>query len=135
GLVPARPGAGGLAVARAVRVARAGVEPEPGDHRVGVAAVGVDRDPLALALPTPAHEAAGVERALQQVAADQGVRDAAGAVVAAVLDRGMPAAVPVRLLDDVVGRLDRALDAARGVPRRDRETVHDLRLLGRLVLG
>src|SRR4051812_11639109 len=77
-------GAGGI---------RAGVQPEPRDHREGMAGVGEDRDPLAAATLAEAEERARVERALEQSGVDQRVRDGAGAVVGGVLDLGVPAAV------------------------------------------
>src|SRR6185503_5122103 len=67
---PARAGAG-AAPAGAVAIASARVEAEPGDDHVGVAGVGVDGDPATLAPLAPAHEAAGVERRIEQAAAVQ----------------------------------------------------------------
>ena len=45
--------------------APAGVEAQAGDDHEGVAALRVDRDPLALAGLAPAHEAGGVERLVE----------------------------------------------------------------------
>ena len=62
----------------------AGVEAQPGDDHVGVAALGVDRHPLALAGLAPAHEAGGVERLVEQAGAVEGVGQRARAVIARV---------------------------------------------------
>src|SRR3954453_11308634 len=111
-------GAGGI---------RAGVQPEPRDHREGMAGVGEDRDPLAVTALAEAEERARVERALEQSAVDQRVRDGAGAVVAVVLDLGVPAAVLVRHVLDLVGGPDRLLDLDRRVSGRGRGAVgHEL---------
>src|SRR5215213_7901557 len=77
---PARPGAGTGRIA----VAHRGVEAQSGDDHVGVAAVRVDRDPLARTLPAPAHHRAGRERRAQEATAEERVRDGPRAVVAAV---------------------------------------------------
>src|SRR5262249_38928486 len=58
-----------LALGRLRHGGGARVQAQAGDHRVGVAGVRVDRDPLALALLAPAHEARGVQRGLEQRAA------------------------------------------------------------------
>src|SRR5581483_7823045 len=76
-VAPARPAA-------AAGARRGGVEAEPGDDHVGVAAVRVDRDPAAAAGAAPAHERGGVERLPEQAAAVERVADGAGAVVARV---------------------------------------------------
>ena len=64
------------APARAARAAHRGVEAAAVDRHERVAAVGVDRDPAALARAAVGHERAGVERAVQHAAAVQDVRDA-----------------------------------------------------------
>jgi hypothetical protein len=93
------------------------VQAQPRDHRVGVAGVRVDRDPLPRTPMAPRHEARGVERALEQAAAVEGIGDGAGAVVAAALEAGVAAAVDVRLVLQLVGGEDRVLDLDRGAGR------------------
>src|SRR5690606_27298461 len=95
------------------------VEAQAGDHREGVAAVGVDRDPLALALLAPVAEAPGGHRALEQLRPRLAERVAhgAGAVVAVVFPAGVTASPLVGLADDLVGRADRSLDPRRRVRR------------------
>src|ERR1700759_1457328 len=63
---------------------RARGAPQAGDDREGVTRVRVDRDPRAGAGLAPLHEAARVQRAVEQRAAVEHVGDAAGAVVAVV---------------------------------------------------
>src|ERR687894_533065 len=99
----ARRGARTRLPARAALVAPGRVEAAPVDDHVDVAGVGVDRHPAALARLAPAHEAAARERAVEQAGAVQRVGDGAGAVVAAVVPRTVPAAVLVRLAGDQVG--------------------------------
>src|SRR6476646_1324332 len=53
------------------------VEAQPGDLDEGVAGVGVDGDPLARAGGSPAHQGAGVQRARDQAAAEEGEADRA----------------------------------------------------------
>src|SRR5215217_7401848 len=98
--------------ARAAHARDARVEPQAGDHGVGVARVREDRDPGALPLAAPAHERAGVERRLQQPGAVEGERDGAGAVGALgdVELQVVAAAVAVRQLLERVGGPDRLLD-------------------------
>src|SRR5438067_10706486 len=62
--------------ARAARVARR-VEPKARDDRVGVAAVRIDRDPLARAARAPALEVAGRHRRVQEPCAVERVGDGA----------------------------------------------------------
>src|SRR6185436_17859482 len=91
GRAPARAALGRLLELALVRPGDRGharVQAQAGDHGIGVAGVGVDRDPLALAALAPAHEAAGVQRRLEQARVMQRVGDGAGAVVAVVLDLG-----------------------------------------------
>src|SRR4051794_36917519 len=75
----------------------AGVEAQAGDHHPGVAAVGVDGHPLAVALLTPRLEACRVQLGVEQPGAVERVGDRTGAVVAAVLPLAVTAAVDVRL--------------------------------------
>src|SRR3954454_15160509 len=82
--------------ARAGLLLAARVEAQPGDHHVGVAAVGVDGHPLARAGGAPGLEAGAVEGLLEQVRAVQRERDRPRAVIARVLPLAVPAAVPVR---------------------------------------
>src|SRR3954469_7751446 len=84
-----------------------------------MAAVGVDRDPGALAGTAPALEAARVERLLEEPAAGQRVADRAGGVVAQGLPPAAAAAVAVRLGGDPVRRGDHVLDLLRSVVRGD----------------
>src|SRR3954454_22981669 len=68
GGTPARAALERLLVLRGVGARDAGgarVQPQPGDHGVRVTRVRVHRDPLARALPAPAHEAAGVQRRIE----------------------------------------------------------------------
>ena len=99
--------------ARALVGAPAGVEAQAGDDHEGVAGVGVDRDPLALAGLAPAHEAGRVERLVEHPGAVEGVGHRARAVVARVLPRAVPAAVLVRLGGDPVAGGDDRLDQRR----------------------
>src|SRR5689334_20189282 len=82
---------GELAVRAARRGADARVQPQARDDRVGVAAVRVHGDPLALAGLAPLHEAAGGHRGVQAEVgvAEQRVGHGARAVVALVLDLGV----------------------------------------------
>src|SRR6478736_2031771 len=82
-LAPARSVAGARLVERGATAGR-GVEAQTGDHDVGVAGVRVDGDPVAGARLAPRHEAARVERALEEPTAVERVADGAGAVVAAI---------------------------------------------------
>ena len=108
---------------RAARVAGGGgVETQARDHGERVAGVRVDGDPLARAGLAPAHEAAGVERGLEELRADERERDGAGAVVAGVEDLGVAAAVLVRLADDAVGGVDGCVDLRRGLGRSGGES-------------
>src|SRR3954452_10752255 len=84
-----RPAGGAPARAPAAAGAgRAGVEPEPGDHDVGVTGVRVDREPPARPALAPAHEAPRVERALEQPGRVERERDGARAVITATRDKG-----------------------------------------------
>ena len=121
-------------------VATARVEAQPGDHHVGVAGVGVDGDPAALAAIAPAHEAAGVERALEEPPAAERVAHGAGAVVAAVEGRsrgrcrGRACARRRRRRAWSMIRLAAAIaffTRAGASGGRNRDAVHDLRALGR----
>ena len=103
--------------------AAAGVEAQAGDDHERVAALGVDRDPRALAGLAPALEAGGVERLVEHPGAVEGVGHRARAVVAGVLPPAVPAAVLVRLLGDAVAGLDDRLDERRRVGGGDREAV------------
>src|SRR3954447_18317377 len=113
------PGRAPARAAAVVRAARRGVEAQARDHRVGVAAVRVHRDPRALAGAAPALEARRVERLLEEAAAVARIPHRAGAVVARVLPLAVAAAVAVRLGGDAVRRGDHALDLLRGVVRGD----------------
>ncbi|CAA9505281.1 MAG: hypothetical protein AVDCRST_MAG30-2163 [uncultured Solirubrobacteraceae bacterium] len=75
----------------------------------------VDRDVAARAGRAPRHEPARVQRPREQPAAVQGEGHRARAVVARVAERGVPAAVAVRLVGDPVGRGDHP---AHGVGQR-----------------
>src|SRR4051794_33485326 len=101
-----------LAPARAVASHHRGIEPQAGHDHEGVARVREYRDPVALPVLLPMHEAARVKRMAQQPAAMERVAHRAGAVVATVLERTVPAAVDVRLFPDVVRGRDDLLDAA-----------------------
>ena len=92
------PTSGARLPARAALGAAGRVEPPAVDHHVGVAGVCVDRDVPAPARLAVAHEAAGVERRVEQAAAVQRVGDRARAVVARVVPLAVPAAVLVRLV-------------------------------------
>src|SRR5829696_2908941 len=116
---PARPGlerlGGGPRLGRARHAGNARVEPEAGDHGVGVAGVGEDRDPRALAPLAPLHERARVERAVEQVAAVEGERDGRRAVDAGgdVELEVVPAAVEVGQVLQRVRGPDGLLDLVR----------------------
>src|SRR3954452_6004716 len=71
-----------------------GVEAQAGDHHVGVAAVGVDRDPGATPALAPALHVAGGQGGLEDVGAlaAEDVADGARAVVTARVDPGVPSA-------------------------------------------
>ena len=92
-----------------------GVEAQPGDRHVGVAGVGVDRDPLARAGLAVALQRAGDQRGAEQAAAVEGEADGAGAVVAVGVPGAVAAAPDVGGGGDRVGRGDRRLDRGRGV--------------------
>src|SRR5918992_398560 len=86
------------------------VEAQAPDHHVRVAAVGVDAHPLAAPALAPAHEAAGVERRVEQPGPVEGVGDRPRAVVARVPPFPVPAAVLVGLGRDLVPGRDDRLD-------------------------
>ena len=115
--------AGALVAARVA--ACGGVEPEAGDDHERVTGVRVDGDPLTFAGLFPLHEAGGVERGAEQLAAAERVGDGAGAVVAGVAEAGVadmyasawygivaPAGTP----PDVVARLNREINAVAADP-------------------
>src|SRR3954454_1016087 len=93
--------AGRLAPPRTALAGPGRVEPQAGDHEVGVAGVRVNRDPDSTARKSPPHERARMERARDQAAAVERVADRPGAVVSAVLPRAVPAAVAVGLPRDL----------------------------------
>src|SRR5690349_3826462 len=128
--VAASPGTLGLVPARPVGVETTGVEPQAGDRHVDVAAMGVDRDPPALAATSPAGVLAGSHRSTDEAGALQREGDGTRAVVAGVLPLGMAAAVPVRVLGDLIAGCDHALDGARRVGRGNSQA-----LLGDAGLG
>src|SRR4051812_22538011 len=107
-----------LAGVRAPHRGGAGVKTQTSDHREGVPRIGVDRDPFARALLAPLQEAAGVQRLIEQAAAVERVGDAAGAVVAVVLELTVAAAIDVWLVLDQVRGPDRLLHLRRRVGRR-----------------
>src|SRR5207302_9980514 len=134
-LAPAGAAAGRVSVARAPGVPPAGVESQAGDDEEGVAAVRVDRHPPPGAALPVAHQLRRVLGARDQVRAVKGERDGAGAVVAAVVPASVPAAVDVRLGDDLVGGGDDLLDLVGRAARSDRLPVAHGRLLRRPHVG
>src|SRR3954447_23997499 len=106
-----------------------GVEAQAGDGHEGVAAVRVDRDPAALAPVSPAVEATGRLRVVQEPGAVERVADRTGAVVATGLEARVAATEAVGVaLGNAVRRIDGVDDLLRRSLRRDREAVDDLRL-------
>ena len=97
-----------------------GIEAQTRHHDVGMATVGIDRDPAALAALAVTHEARRVARAVRAVLRRAGLRDGSGAVVPRGLEAPVTAAVAVRLAGDPVGRGDRAHHRGRRARRRDR---------------
>src|SRR3954471_7957326 len=91
-----------LAPAGAVARRHGGIPAQAGDHRVGVSAVGVDRDPAAMMRLLPAHEAGRIERTRKEVASMEGVADRARAVVAVVLPAAVAATVDIGLVANPV---------------------------------
>ena len=93
------------------------IEPHPGDHRVGMAAVGVDGDPAAFASQAPPLHRARRQRALEEFAAVEREADRSGAVIASVQPTTVAAALDVGLGADLVGGFDHGHDLRRGALR------------------
>ena len=109
--------------ARAVLAAARRVEAQPGDRHVGVAAVGVDGDPLARAAPRRSDMKPGrvARGASSSPACVEHVGDGARAVVARCPRQRAVAAAPlVGLARDAVGGGDRAWTTWRRRARRAR---------------
>src|SRR5439155_21528323 len=78
--------------------------------------------PLARPRDTPAHEVARVERAGNQARAMERVADGPGAVISAVLEAAVTAAVAIRLAGDLVRGIDGELHRLRSSGRRNRRS-------------
>ena len=112
GRLPARrPTAGGV-------VWRSCVQAKAGDHGEGMTASSIDRDPFPRSATTVTAQVSRTQRCGNKAGARQCVGNSSGAVIAAVIEGAMAAAVSIRFRAQLVARPSGALDRERRVHRR-----------------
>lgn len=113
------------------RIIGSGVEPKAGDHREAVAVPGVNGDPLAASAISILPKFLGTHRGWNKPRRAQSIRHSAGAVVAAVFERTMTAAVTVRLRTKLIRRPNGAFHREGRIRGRGGHSTAKLRVFAR----
>ena len=111
GRLPARrPTAGGV-------VWRSCVQAKAGDHGEGVTASSIDRDPFPRSATTVTAQVSRTQRCGNKAGARQRVGNSSRAIIAAVIEVAMAAAVSIRFRAQLISRPDGTFDSERCVYR------------------
>ena len=95
---------------------RSGIQAKSRDHGKGVAVSSIDRDPFSLAATSVGPQfGSNLNGDADKTGAGQSVRDKAGAIITAVMERTVAAPVPIRFRPQLIRRPDGALDRLRRV--------------------
>src|SRR5438105_8188623 len=112
-------------------VRRSGIQPKAGDDGESVTAPNVYRDPFALAATTVSSQIVRAQWSANKACAGQNIRNSAGAVIAAVIEGAMAAAVSIRFRAQLIRGPDGTLHGEGGVRRRQGQSATEPRLASR----
>ena len=124
GLPARRPTAGGV-------MRRSGIQAKAGDHGESVTVSSIHRDPFPPSATSVGAQIVRAQRGANKAGARQSVGNSAGAVIAAVIEGAMAAAVSIRFRAQLIRRPDGALDGERGVHWRQGQSATKPRLVSR----
>ena len=124
GLPARRPTAGGI-------VQRSSIQAKAGDHGESVTVSSIDRDPFPASATSVGAQLSRTQRRANKTGARQGIGNSAGAVIAAVIEGAMAAAVSIRFRAQLICRPDGALDRERCVCRRQGQSTTEPCLVSR----
>ena len=124
GLPARRPTAGGI-------VQRSSIQAKAGNHGESVTVSSIHCDPFPPSATTVGAQIVRAQRGANQACARQSVRNSARAVIAAVIEGAMAAAVSIGFCVQLICRPDRALDGERCVYWRQRQFATKPRLISR----
>jgi hypothetical protein len=122
GLPARRPTAGAIMQRRCI-------EAKSGDHGESVTVSSIHGDPFPPAATSVGAQFCRTQGGANKAATCQGVGNSARAVIAAVMERAMAAAVAIRFRAQLICRPDGALHGNRGVDRRQGQSATKPRLV------
>ena len=107
------------------------IQAKAGDHRESVTASGIHCDPFPASATAVGAQIVRTERGADEAGTRQSIGNRAGAVIAAVIEGAMAAAVAIRFRAQLIRGPDGALYRERGVYRRQRQSAPEPRLVSR----
>ncbi len=110
---------------------RSGVQAKAGDHGEGVAVSSIHRDPFPGSAATVCAQVSRTQRRGNKAGARQRVGNSGGAVITAVIEVAMAAAVSIRFRAQLISRPDGAFDSERCVYRRQGQSPTEPRFVPR----
>ena len=125
GRLPARRPTAGWVVWRSC------VQAKTGDHSEGVTASSIDRDPFPRSATPVSAQVSRTQRRGNKAGARQRVGNSSGAIIAAVIEVAMAAAVSIRFRAQLISRPDGTFDSERCVYRRQGQSATKPRFVPR----